>query len=171
MKRQRVIAVIGPGTSLSPDVEALAEQVGREVARSSSTLICGGLGGVMEAACRGARSEGGRTVGILPGYSADEANGWVEVPIATGLGEARNLVIVRTADAVIAVGGRYGTLTEIAFALHEGKPVIGLGSWKLTQPGKQVDELKHANDAKDAIRKALAAISSASPSPSSRDAR
>lgn len=168
VKRKRTLAVIGPGSSLSPDLEALAEDVGREVARSSSTLVCGGLGGVMEAACRGARSEGGHTVGILPGASVDEANPWVEVAIATGLGEARNLVIVRTADAVIAVGGRYGTLTELAFALHEGKPVVGLGTWKLTPPGRQTDEVRQAKDAREAVRLALAGISGAS---STRDGR
>jgi uncharacterized protein (TIGR00725 family) len=94
-------------------------------------LVCGGLGGAMEAACRGASEAGGVTVGILPGDDRSAANRFVEVAIPTGLGEARNALVVRSADALVAVGGGYGTLSEIAFALKAGKPVIGLGSWEI----------------------------------------
>ncbi|MFZ9886597.1 MAG: TIGR00725 family protein [Myxococcota bacterium] len=159
MRRPRHIAVVGAGMTLSPDLEALAERVGVEVARAGCTLVCGGLGGVMEAACRGARSQGGRTIGILPGGDAEEANPFVEVVITTGLGEVRNLVIVRSADAVIAIGGRHGTLSEVAFALLEGRPVVGLGTWRLTAPGRHTEEFVQATDAKDAVRLALHALS------------
>ena len=98
-------------------------------------LVCGGRGGVMAAACRGAKSAGGLTVGILPGGDAGEANPWVDVPIATGMGEARNTIVVRSAEAVIAIGGAYGTLSEIAFALRWGKRVVGLGTWELARGG------------------------------------
>lgn len=157
MERAPILAVIGPGEA-EPVVAERAEAVGREVASAGATLICGGLGGVMAAACRGARSRGGRTIGVLPGDSVDEANEWVEVPIATGLGEARNLIVVRSADAVIAVGGRYGTLIEIAFALHHGRPIVGLGTWRLEAPGLvHPVPLEVAVDAADAVERALAA--------------
>jgi uncharacterized protein (TIGR00725 family) len=94
-------------------------------------LICGGLGGVMEAACRGAKQTGGTTVGILPGDDRSAANPYVDIVIPTGLGEARNAVVVRSADALIAIGGAYGTLSEIAFALKAGKLVVGLGTWEV----------------------------------------
>ena len=93
--------------------------------------MCGGLGGVMEAACRGAKETGGTTIGILPSTDRSEANGFVDVAIPTGLGEARNALVVRAADAVIALGGGYGTLSEIALALKAGKPVVGLGTWEI----------------------------------------
>ena len=101
------IAVVGAGRA-SPEELAVAEEVGAEIAAAGAVLVCGGLGGVMEAACRGARSRGGRTVGLLPGLDRGEANGWVEVAVPTGLGEARNALIVRAADAIVAVGGRVG---------------------------------------------------------------
>ena len=104
---------------------ALAEEVGAAVAEAGAGLVCGGLGGVMEAACRGARSRGGLTVGLLPGIDRDAANGWVVVALPTGLGEARNALVVRAADAVVAVGGGWGTLSEIALALKAGVPVVG----------------------------------------------
>jgi uncharacterized protein (TIGR00725 family) len=105
--------------------------VGRELAGAGAVVVCGGLGGVMEAACRGAREAGGRTIGILPGTDRTAANEFVEVAIPTGLGEARNALVVRTADALIAVGGGYGTLSEIALALKAGKRVVGLDSWDI----------------------------------------
>ncbi len=107
------------------------EEVGRELALAGAVLVCGGLGGAMEAACRGAKAEGGTTLGILPGPDRDEANEWVDVAVATGLGEARNALVVRAADALIAVAGGYGTLSEIALALRAGKPVVGLGTWDI----------------------------------------
>jgi uncharacterized protein (TIGR00725 family) len=124
------IAVIGAGTC-DANTAALAEEVGQGLARRGATIVCGGLGGVMEAACRGAQSAGGRTIGILPGAEIRDANPFVDFPIATGMGEARNVIVVRSARAVIAVGGEFGTLSEIAFALKFGIPVIGLGTWEL----------------------------------------
>ena len=110
---------------------ALAEQVGAEIAHRGAVLVCGGLTGVMEAAARGAKNAGGLTIGILPGDDAGEANRFIDIPIVTGLGEARNVVIVKTCHALIAVGGAYGTLSEITFALRAGKTVVGLGTWDL----------------------------------------
>ena len=105
--------------------------MGRELAARGAVLVCGGLGGVMEAACRGAKDAGGRTVGILPGTDRAAANPFVDTAIPTGLGEARNALVVRAADALISVGGGYGTLSEIALALKAGKPVVGLDSWDI----------------------------------------
>lgn len=122
------------GTSRPTDqLAAQATDVGREIATRGGTLLCGGLGGVMEAAARGAKSAGGITVGILPGIRAD-ANDYVDVALGTGLGEMRNLVLVRSCDVLIAIGGGYGTLSEIAFALRVGTPVVGLDTWRLTPP-------------------------------------
>ena len=109
----------------------MAEEVGRLLARRGAVVVCGGLGGVMEAACRGASRAGGTTVGVLPGLDRGAANPFVSVAVATGLGEVRNALVVRAADALIAVGGVYGTLSEIALALKAGKPVIGLGTWEI----------------------------------------
>lgn len=105
--------------------------MGRLLAGRGATVVCGGLGGTMEAACRGARNGGGRTIGILPGLDRADANPYVDVAIPTGLGEARNALVVRAADAVIALGGGYGTLSEIALALKAGKRVVGLGTWEI----------------------------------------
>jgi uncharacterized protein (TIGR00725 family) len=109
----------------------VAESVGRELASRGAVLVCGGLGGVMEAACTGAKEGGGTTIGILPGTDRAAANAFVDFAIPTGLGEARNALVVRAADALIAIGGGYGTLSEIAFALKAGKPVVGLGTWEI----------------------------------------
>ena len=109
----------------------MAEAVGRELAARGVVVVCGGLGGVMEAACRGAKEAGGHTVGILPGADRAAANPFVDRAVPTGLGEARNALVVRAADALIAVGGGYGTLSEIALALKAGKRVVGLGSWDI----------------------------------------
>lgn len=130
-----LIAVIG-AANCDAQTAAVAQAVGAELARRGAVLVCGGRGGVMEAACRGARSQGGLTVGILPGTERAEANAYVDVPIATGLGEARNAIIVRTAGAVIAVGGGYGTLSEIGLALKMERAVIGLGTWEIAQHGR-----------------------------------
>jgi uncharacterized protein (TIGR00725 family) len=111
--------------------EVAAEQVGRELGSRGVVLICGGLGGVMEAACRGAKDAGGVTVGMLPGLDRSDANPYVDVVIATGLGEARNALVVNAAEALIAVGGGYGTLSEIGLALRAGKRVVGLGTWEV----------------------------------------
>jgi uncharacterized protein (TIGR00725 family) len=124
------IAVIGAGDAAG-ELERLAEEVGRLVAAGGALLVCGGLGGVMAAACRGAKAAGGTTVGILPGPDRSAANPWVDVAIPTGMGEARNALVVRAADAVVAVGGGYGTLSEIALALKAEKVVVGLSSWDI----------------------------------------
>jgi uncharacterized protein (TIGR00725 family) len=130
MSRTPYVAVVGPGEASSDELHA-AEDIGAGLADAGAVVVTGGLGGVMEAACRGARSRRGRTVGILPGDDRDAANGWVEIAIATGLGELRNGLVVRAADAVVAVGGGHGTLSEVALALKLGRPVIGLGTWEV----------------------------------------
>lgn len=145
------VAVVGPGDATRAQL-LLAEEVGAGLARAGAVVVTGGLGGVMEAACRGARSERGHTIGILPGADRDEANGWVETAIATGLGELRNGLVVRASDGLIAVGGGHGTLSEIALALKLGRPVIGLGTW-------EVDGVRQV----DGPAEALAAIASLLP--------
>ncbi len=132
------IAVIG-GSEAPDSVIAVAEVVGAALASAGAVVVCGGLGGVMAGACRGAKSADGLTVGLLPGLDPSAANSWVDVVIATGLGEARNSLVVGAANTVIAVGGGYGTLSEIALALHRGKPVIGLGTWSLHRPDGDLD--------------------------------
>jgi hypothetical protein len=120
-----VIGVIGSGTSRQPLTE-VAEEVGREIARKGAVLVCGGLGGVMTDAARGAKEIGGVTIGILPGAKTSEANEFIDFPIATNMGQARSSIIVHTADVLIAIGGGYGTLSEIALALKIGKAVVAL---------------------------------------------
>src|SRR3712207_4617407 len=131
------IAVCG-ASEAAEDVLAAAEEVGAGIAAAGAVLVCGGLGGVMEAACRGARSRGGMTVGVLPGTNRQDANGWVVLALPTGLGEARNALVVRAADAVVAIGGGWGTLSEIALALKAGVPVLGVGTWELGRGGEPV---------------------------------
>jgi uncharacterized protein (TIGR00725 family) len=149
------IAVIGPGRDASDEELAQAEEAGASIAAAGATLVCGGLGGVMEAACRGARSRGGLTVGLLPGTDREDANGWVVLALPTGLGEARNALIVRAADAVVAIGGGWGTLSEIAFALRAGVPVLGVGTWELARGGKPVAGVRAVDDAATAVSEAL----------------
>ncbi|HII99597.1 MAG TPA: TIGR00725 family protein [Methanoregula sp.] len=122
------VAIIGASVC-SDECYAMAEQVGRLIAHHNATLVCGGMGGVMEAACKGAREAGGRTIGILP--DTGNGNPYLDVVIRTGLGHARNVVVVQSADAVIAIGGSHGTLSEIAIALKLKKPVFGLGTWDI----------------------------------------
>lgn len=155
-----IIAVVG-GEEAPPEALVQAEAVGRELAQRGCTLVCGGRGGVMEAACRGARAAGGRTVGVLPGTNASEANPYVELPIVTGMGRARNLVVVLSAGAVIAVDGGYGTLSEIAFALQYGKPVFGLGTWSLAQAGVEDRAIVRCQSAAEAVERAVAAARAA----------
>jgi uncharacterized protein (TIGR00725 family) len=121
---------VGPGEA-GPEVVVAAEAVGRELAARGAVVVCGGLGGAMEAACRGAKEAGGTTVGLLPGLDRRDANPHVDVAVLTGLGEARNALVVRTGDALVAVGGGYGTLSEIALALRTGKRVVGLRTWEI----------------------------------------
>jgi uncharacterized protein (TIGR00725 family) len=124
-----IVSVIGAG-SCSPDIYKTAEKVGSLIAQRGAVLVTGGLFGVMEAASKGARDAGGITVGILPGSEKNEANKYVMIPITTGLSHARNVIVVRSSDAVIAVSGEYGTLSEIAIALKLGKPVVGIQTWE-----------------------------------------
>ena len=154
-----IIAVIG-NYDPPPHVYALAEAVGKELARRGITVVCGGLTGVMEAVCKGAKSEGGTTIGILPSGSPHTANEYVDIPIATNMGYARNVAVVSTGQAAIAVGGAFGTLSEIAYALSYGIPVVSLNSWPLTVrgDGQPVGEnYIIASDPADAADKAIAA--------------
>ncbi len=155
-----IIAVIGESHA-RPHIAELAEQVGRQLARRGITLVCGGLGGVMEAACRGAKFEGGTTVGILPGNDPLLHNDYIDIPIITGVGYARNSIVVKTGISVIAVGGAYGTLSEIGHALAEDIPVIGLHTWNLTRSGESSDTaIITATDPADAVQKAIHAAQS-----------
>jgi uncharacterized protein (TIGR00725 family) len=148
------IAVVGPGEATAVELER-AEEAGAEVAAAGCGLVCGGLGGVMEAACRGARSRGGLTLGLLPGLDREAANGWVVVAVPTGLGEARNALVVRAADAVVAIGGGWGTLSEIALALKTGVPVVGVCTWELARDGEPVPGIVPAANARAAVDTAL----------------
>jgi uncharacterized protein (TIGR00725 family) len=143
-----IISVIGAGTC-NNEIYSIAEEIGKLIAQKGATLVTGGLGGVMEAASKGAIEAGGTTVGILPGFSKEDANKYVSIPITTGLSHARNIVIVRSADAVIAVSGEYGTLSEIAVALKLGKPVIGIKTWE------NIEGLIEAESSQEAVNKAF----------------
>jgi uncharacterized protein (TIGR00725 family) len=148
--RRRLVAVCGesdPQTSLAD----VAFELGRGIAQRDAVLICGGLTGVMEHAARGARAAGGLTIGLLPGDDPDEANEYVQVAIATGLGHARNAILARTADGVVAVGGGLGTLSEIALALRNGRPTIGIQTWRFDRDRRTEPELPIAANPKDAL--------------------
>ena len=153
------IAVVGPGKPSSAEYET-AEEVGRLLAENGAVVVCGGLGGVMEAACRGAKSAGGATVGILPGTREEDANEWVDLPLPTGLGEARNAILVRVASGVVAIGGGYGTLSEIAFALRASKPVVGIGTWEIARGGEPDETILRAAGADEAVALVLPAAAS-----------
>lgn len=144
------IAVIGERQT-SPTLQEAAETIGRDIARRGGVLICGGMGGAMEAACRGAAAAGGVVVGILPTDTADEANPYVLIPLPTGLGEGRNILVVRAAEAVIAVGGGYGTLSEIGHALNIGVPVIGLHTWEVSRTGLPPAPIRRTQDPVQAV--------------------
>ena len=159
-EQKRFIAVIG-GSQASKEEVKLAEKVGRELAKQGATLVCGGLGGIMEAACRGAQSEGGVTIGILPGKNRQAANPYIQIPIVTNLGEARNVVVVKSAEAVIAIGGGYGTLSEIGHALRNGIPVVGLNTWSLSRNGQLDDSIIPAQNPIEAVDIALSLVTRA----------
>jgi len=152
--KRKFIAVIGGG-QCSKEEAKLAEEVGRELAKRDVVLVCGGLGGVMEAACKGASSEGGMTIGILPGNDSQVANPYVQIPIVTGLGYARNMAVVKSAQAVIAIGGSYGTLSEISHALQSSIPVVGLNTWSLSRNNQQDSSIISAQNPTEAVDKAL----------------
>lgn len=149
--RKPIVGVVG-GSECTPEDYVDAEVVGRLLAENEAILVCGGLGGVMEAASKGAFKSGGETIGILPGDSIHDANAYITTPIATGMGIARNIILVRTADVFIAVSGRYGTLSEIAYALQLDKPVFCLNSWD------NIEGVTVVTTPKEAVEKALAAI-------------
>ena len=152
--KEPYVAVVGPSAG-TPAELALGEAVGRGLAEAGAVLVCGGMGGVMEAAAGGAMKAGGKTVGVLPTSSRLEGNPYLTIAVATGMGEARNAIVVRTADVVIAVHGEFGTLSEIALALKMGKPVVGLGTWELRKAGEAVNDIVRATSADDAVAKAL----------------
>jgi uncharacterized protein (TIGR00725 family) len=154
MARRIRIGVIGPGHK-DAAAESLAKEVGRLAARAGAVLVCGGMGGAMEAASRGAQEAGGTVVGILPGFSADDANDFVDIPIVTGMSHARNTIIVWTCDALIAIHGEYGTLSEIALALKCCKPVIGLKTWELESVGCDDPNFRAADSSEEAVKLAL----------------
>ena len=154
LRVRKRIAVVGPGEA-DAGTCARAAEVGAQLAQRNAILVCGGLGGCMAAAARAARGLGGTTVGILPGYDAAAANDGIEIPIATGLGEARNVLVVASADAVIAIGGAAGTLSEIAVALKMGKRVVGLQTWDIRAPDGSKPPILQARDATEAVELAL----------------
>jgi len=151
VKEKIIIGVIGSSTC-SSSVSEVAYIVGKEIARKNAILICGGRGGVMEAACKGAKEEEGITIGVLPGNDKESANPYIDIPIVTGMGEARNVIIARSSDAVIAIAGKYGTLSEIAFALRFDVPVVGIATWNINIP------ILKAKNPKQAVGMALSAI-------------
>ncbi len=153
--KQPIIAVCGAGDAAAASLQ-LAHEVGSRIAAAGAIMICGGHGGVMQAACAGAKAAGGLTIGVLPGTDRHAANPFVDIPIVTGMGQARNLIIVGTAQAVIAIGGEYGTLSEIALALKIGVPVVGLHTWQLAKAAQQVaDPIVRAGSAVEAVRLAM----------------
>jgi hypothetical protein len=151
-KRKPIIAVIGAG-KCSKKLRDMAAVVGKYVAEQGAVLVCGGMGGIMEGAAQGAREAGGMTIGILPTDNRADANPYIDYVIPTGFGEARNIIVVRTADVVVAFPGKYGTLSEMAFALLAEKPVISISAWKLGDEIIQMDDPLEA--AKMAVKLAL----------------
>jgi uncharacterized protein (TIGR00725 family) len=147
------VAVVGAG-EVDARLAAVAEAVGRGLAEAGAIVLCGGRTGVMEAVCRGCRAGGGTSVGILPGKDRTRANAFVDVALATGMGEMRNALIVRAADVVVALGGEYGTLSEVAFALKIGRPVVGFETWDLSRAGRP-DPIVQVGSAEEAVASAL----------------
>ena len=154
------ISVIGESVA-SKEMLEIAEEVGRLIAKSGNTLVCGAGGGVMRAACKGAKACGGFTIGILPTMKKEDANEFIDFPIATGMGFARNALVVRAGEVAIAIGGRYGTLSEIGFALNENKPVIGLQTWEVVKHWKVDQGIIVATTPKEAVDEALKAMKKA----------
>jgi hypothetical protein len=154
MMQRQIIGVIGESFP-SQEGKKLAFEVGVEIAKTGAILICGGLGGVMEEACRGAKSQQGLTIGILPTTDKATANPYIDIPIVTGLSEARNIIIVRSANAVIAIEGSYGTLSEIAFCLKLNVPLIGLRTWQLQRQDHEIPPIRYVQTAKEAVAIAI----------------
>ena len=141
--QQPYVAVVGAGDADAAQ-ERAAEEVGHELATAGAVVVCGGLGGVMAAACRGAREAGGVTLGLLPGSDRSAGNPWLTVAVATGMGELRNGLVARASDGLVAVGGGFGTLSEIALALKLGRPVVGVGTWDIAAPLVRIDDPRAA---------------------------
>ncbi|HEX3621729.1 MAG TPA: TIGR00725 family protein [Acidimicrobiales bacterium] len=156
MGDERLYVAVSGGGDADPATCRLAEALGRELAGRGAVVVTGGLGGAMEAACRGAKAAGGTTIGILPGDERADANAWVDVAVPTGLGEGRNALVVRAADAVVAVAGGFGTLSEIALALRLGRPVVGLGTWELARNGQPEPAIVVATTPAEAAEAAVA---------------
>ena len=148
------VAVCG-GAISDQRLQEIAFEVGRLLAERDAVVITGGLGGVMESACRGAKEEGGLTVGIIPSFDRSTANKYVDIIIPTGLGEARNMLVVNAAQVVIAIGGEYGTLSEVALALKTGKPVVGIDTWRLLIGGEERESIYRVDLAQDAVEWAI----------------
>jgi hypothetical protein len=163
MIKKVFISVVGESRA-SAEITRLAEEVGAEIAKADAVLVCGGLKGVMEAASRGAKAAGGVTIGILPGSRREEANPYIDYPIVTGIGYARNKLVVKTGQVVIAVGGSYGTLSEISFALGYEIPVVGLKTWQLIHHSGQIDKtINYANSPQEAVELAIKLAKAARP--------
>ena len=158
-KNNRIfITVIGESKASAANYR-LAEEVGKLIAQSGATLVCGGLKGVMEAAAKGAHQAGGLVVGILPGSRRSDANPYIDIPVVTGLGYARNKIVVKSGQVVIAVGGHYGTLSEIGFALGYGIPVIGLKTWEMISGDGKLDKgINYVKTPKEAVDLAVKLI-------------
>jgi uncharacterized protein (TIGR00725 family) len=152
-----IIGVVG-AEKCSAEMARTAEEAGAELARRNCILICGGRGGVMEAACKGAREAGGFTIGVLPGPNRSEANKYVSVPIVTNMGEARNAIIVLSSEGIIALNGGYGTLSEIALALKRGIPIVGIRTWSLAIDETSEECILQATTAAEAVEMLLSKI-------------
>ena len=157
MNNKLLVSVIG-GNSPSPKASKLAYEVGSELAKEGAIVICGGLLGVMEEVCHGSKDNGGTTVGILPGGDPSSANPYVDTPIATGLGQVRNAIVARAGEAVIAIDGSYGTLSEIAHALAYGTPVIGLETWNFKIDDSSDTGIIYVNDPVEAVQRAVSLV-------------
>ena len=151
---RKFIGVIG-ASQPSEELLPIAERVGKEIAKRGGVLICGGMGGIMESACKGAKSQGGITVGILPTITRDSANPYIDIPIVTGMGYARNIIVVLSSEAIIAIGGAYGTLTELAFALHFAVPTVGIRTWRVESEYTQVKGVVYIDEPEEAVRIAM----------------
>ncbi len=154
-QRPIIIAVIGGSNAAQKDLDA-AYQVGLELAKRGAIVLCGGMTGLMEAVCKGAKEAGGTTVGILPGNNVEDANDYIDIAIPTGLGYARNAIVAGSGRAIIAIDGAYGTLSEIGHGLGDGTPIVGLNTWRLIIDGKEDTTIERANNPLDAVEKALA---------------
>ena len=154
-QRPIIIAVIGGSNAAQKDLDA-AYQVGLELAKRGAIVLCGGMTGVMEAVCKGAKEAGGTTVGILPGNNVEDANDYIDIAIPTGLGYARNAIVAGSGRAIIAIDGAYGTVSEIGHGLGDGTPIVGLNTWPRIIDGKEDTTIERANNPLDAVEKALA---------------